>query len=144
MPDPDGMMPDPDNCPAPYHQQVCVCCVGILLLFQAFPNDAQEPSELKCCISSCLAKKSGIKRSETAHAFLPCSTTFVPFHRLVLLVASGSWYCFFHNPPPFSLTIAFRGAMLHALTVPPASSTSDRLYSPPLNLTFWQAMAGSA
>ena len=34
--------------------------------------------------------------------------------------------------------------MLHVLTVQPASSTSDRRYGLPLNMTFWQAMAGSA
>ena len=99
--------------------------------------------------SSNAASRHALRRNQVSNALKPL-TLFCraqqpsfPFTGLSYLSQAEAGIVF-SITPPFSLTIAFRGAMLHALTVPPASSTSDRLYSPPLNLTFWQAMAGSA
>jgi hypothetical protein len=93
------------------------------------------------------ASRHALRRNQVSlalHAFLHYSLTSIPFHRPVSPVASGSWYDSLRYFSPLSLTIVFRSVMLHVLTVQHASSTSDRRYGLSLNMTFWQAMAGSA
>ncbi len=98
------------------------------------------------------ASRHSLRRNQVSPALNPltpsrCAHPSLFLDRPVSPVASGSWYYSPLLSPlslPLSLTIAFRDVMLHVLTVPPASSTSDRRIGLPLpNMTFWQAMAGS-